>query len=76
MGKIDKVKEVLNTIRIAISISFGMLALIVTGIIKRYDANKIDELFWLGIIAATVIVFLIFSLIVRLSKRTNEIEEL
>ena len=76
MSKIEKVKEILNTIRIAISISFGMLALIVTGIIKRYDANKVDELFWLGIIAASIIVILIFSLIVKLSKRTNEIEEL
>ena len=76
MSKVEKVKEILNTIRIAISISFGMLALIVTGIIKRYDANKIDELFWLGITAASVIVILIFSLITRLSKRTNEIEAL
>ena len=76
MSKIEKVKEILNTIRIAISISFGMLALIVTGIIKRYDANKVDELFWLGIIAASIIVILNFSLIVKLSKRTNEIEEL
>ena len=76
MSKVEKVKEILNTIRIAISISFGMLALIVTGIIKRYDSNKVDELFWLGIVAASVIVILIFSLILKLSKRTNEIEEL
>ena len=76
MSKLDKTKEILNSIRIAISISFGMLALIVTGIIKRYDANKIDELFWLGIVAIVVIIFLILSLIIKLSKRTNEIEEL
>jgi len=76
MSKLDKVKEILNTIRISLSISFAMLALILTGLIKRYDLNKVDELFWLGIVATIFIIIMIFLLVVKLAKRTNEIEEL
>ena len=46
MGKLDEIKEILNTLRIATSISFGILILTLTGLIKRFDADNIDILFW------------------------------
>ena len=31
------------------SIAFGMLVVVVGSIIKRYDNNNIDDIFWIGI---------------------------
>ena len=45
MGRIDEVKELLNTLRVAMSIAFGILVILIGSIIKRYDADKIDILF-------------------------------
>jgi hypothetical protein len=45
MGKIGEVKELLNTLRVAMSIAFGILIILIGSIVKRYDAEKIDILF-------------------------------
>lgn len=76
MGKLDEVKEILNTLRVAMSLSFGMLVVVVTGIIKRFDNNDIDYLFWLGIGFTVFILLTIFLLVNKISKKTKEIKEL
>jgi hypothetical protein len=48
MSKLDEVKEILNTLRVAMSLTFGMLIIVVGGIIKRFDENNVDPIFWLG----------------------------
>jgi len=48
MSELDEVKEILNTLRVAMSLSFGMLVIVVSGIIKRFDDANIDSIFWLG----------------------------
>ena len=35
MSKLDEVKEILNTLRVAMSLSFGMLVVVVTGIMNN-----------------------------------------
>jgi len=45
MGKIDEVKEILNTLRIAMSIAFGVLVILSGSIINRFDNGNIDILF-------------------------------
>ena len=50
MGEIDKVKEVLTTLRIIMSLSFGILVITIGSTIKRYDNNNIDLFFWLGLV--------------------------
>lgn len=42
MSKLDEVKEILNTLRVAMSLSFGMLIIVVSGIIRRFDDNSVD----------------------------------
>lgn len=49
MADIDEVKEILNTLRIALSIAFGVLVVLIGGIVKRYDAGKTDVIFWIGL---------------------------
>ncbi len=45
MAKIDEIKEILNTLRITMSIAFGILVVLVGSIVKRYDAHLIDTIF-------------------------------
>ena len=42
MAQIDEVKEILNNLRIWLSLTIGMIVVLVSGLIKRYDENKID----------------------------------
>ncbi|MEA1919608.1 MAG: hypothetical protein U9N52_07200 [Campylobacterota bacterium] len=76
MGKIDEVKELLNTLRIAMSISFGILVVLVGSIVKRFDDQKVDILFWSGIIFTIAIIGVIIILVLNISKKTKEIKDL
>ena len=77
MSKLDEVKEILNTLRVAMSLSFGMLVITVSGIIKRFDNNNVDAIFWLGVVFTLfILLIIIFLLINKISQRTKEIKEL
>ncbi len=76
MGKIDEVKEILNTLRIAMSIAFGMLVMLVGSLVKRFDAGVLDTLFWSGIIFAICIIIVIALLIFQIAQKTKEIKDL
>lgn len=45
MAKLDEIKEILNTLRIALSITVGIIVVLVGSIINRYDVGKVDEIF-------------------------------
>ena len=76
MGTIDEAKEILNTLRVAMSIAFGILVVLIGSLVKRYDAGNIDYIFWIG----TLFVFVLFAAIVlvvqKISKKTKEIKDL
>ena len=76
MAKIDKIKEILNTLRITMSIAFGLLVLLVGNIVKRYDLEKIDTLFWTGVGFSFIIILFITLIIRKIAKKTKEIGEL
>jgi len=76
MGKIDEVKEILTTLRVAMSISFGVLIITIGSIIKRYDNGIIDQIFWAGIGFSILIIGVIAILIINISKKTKEIGDL
>lgn len=76
MGKIDEVKEILTTLRVAMSIAFGVLIITIGSILKRYDNSLIDLLFWAGIGFSISIMGVIVVLIINISKKTKEIGEL
>ena len=76
MSRLDEVKEILNTLRVAMSLSFGMLVIVVGGIIKRFDQDRVDVIFWLGFLFAVFLLMIIFLLIIRISQKAKEIKEL
>jgi hypothetical protein len=76
MSKLDEVKEILNTLRIAMSISFGLLVVTITGLVNRLDTGRVDILFWAGITFSVLIILVIFKLFVKISDKTKEIGDL
>ena len=76
MGKIDEVKEILNTLRVAMSIFFGVFVLIVSKLVSLYDDGKFSELFWMSIIAAILNIIVIVLIIRKIALKTKEIKDL
>lgn len=76
MAKIDEIKEILNTLRIAMSIAFGILVVLVGSIVKRYDAQNIDIIFWISVLFTFVILLFIAVLVTKISNKTKEIKDL
>ena len=76
MSHIDEVKEILNTLRVAMSINFGILVILIGSLIKRYDAEKIDYLFWVGTVFVFVLLLTIVLIIRKISAKTKEIKDL
>jgi len=76
MGTIDEVKEILNTLRIAMSILFGMIVVLTGSLVKRYDTGNTDTLFWLGICLMFVFMFILVIVVRKIAKKTKEIKEL
>ena len=76
MSKLDEIKEILNTLRVATSISFGILLVTITGLVKRFDAGNIGVLFWAGVIFSVLIIVVIYKLFLKISDKTKQIGDL
>lgn len=76
MGQLDKVKEILNTLRVTMSIMFGLLVVLIGALLKRYDTQTLDNMFWIGAVIAMLIILVIFAIIKKIAKKTSEIGEL
>ena len=76
MANIDEVKEILNTLRIWLSLTIGVIVVIVSGMIKRYDAGKVDWIFYSGSLLFMVLLLVLLLIIIKISAKTKEIKEL
>ena len=76
MAKIDEIKEILNSLRVAMSIAFGVFVLILGKILSMYTDNQIIDIFWLAIAAAIIYLAVIFVIIRQITKKTREIRDL
>lgn len=76
MGKIDEVKEILNTLRVAMSIFFGIFVLIMSKIVSLYSEESFSELFWMSILAAILNMVVIVLIIRKIALKTKEIKDL
>ena len=76
MAKIDEVKEILNTLRITMSIVFGMLVVTVGSLIGRYDSKQIDTVFWIGIVFSLMLIGAVVLILKQIASKTKEIGEL
>jgi len=76
MAKIDEIKEILNTLRITMSIAFGILVILVGSIVNRYDLEQIDAIFWTGVMFSLAVILFIALIINKISNKTKEIRDL
>jgi uncharacterized phage infection (PIP) family protein YhgE len=76
MGKIDKVKETLNTLRVAMSLLFGLFVVVISNVISRYERAETTLLFWVGVFSSIMILLIIVAIITKIAGKTREIEEL
>jgi len=76
MGTLDEVKEILNTLRIAMSLIFGLTVILAGSLIKRYDLEKTDYIFWIGICVVFLLLLVFVMIIKKIVKKTKEIKEL
>ena len=76
MAKIDEIKEVLNTLRVWLSLTIGLIVVIVSGLVKRYDAQKIDWIFYSGSFLFFMLLLIVVLIIGKISQRTKEIKDL
>ncbi|MDP3589118.1 MAG: hypothetical protein Q8R54_01080 [Methylobacter sp.] len=73
MSKLDEIKEILNTLRVAMSISFGILVVTITGLVKRLDADNVDILFWAGVVFSVLVIIIILKLFIKITDKTKQI---
>ena len=76
MAKIDEVKEILNSLRIWLSLTVGLIVVIVSGLIKRYDDSKIDLIFYSGSFLFFILLLVILLITIKISNKTKEIKDL
>ncbi len=76
MGKLDAVKEALNSLRAAINVITAFLIALGGAMGALYNTNNIGTLFWLSAILMAAFVVAGFVTVVRIKQKTKEIEEL
>lgn len=76
MAKIDEIKEILNTLRVGLTIVVGLLVVIVGSTINLERNNETGIYFYAGIITSVILVIVFLQLIKYIKKYTKEIKEL
>ncbi|MFP4486441.1 MAG: hypothetical protein ACLFOC_05735 [Campylobacterales bacterium] len=76
MAKIDEVKEILNTLRIWLSLTIGLVIVVTSGLISRYDSGTIDWIFYSGSFLLIVLLLVAMLIILKISSKTKEIKDL
>ncbi len=76
MGKIDELREIITTLRIWLSLTFGSGIVLIGGLVSRYDQNKIDYIFYTGIVFLFLLASVIALLSIKISQKTKEIKEI
>jgi len=73
MAKIDKIKETLNTLRVLLSLTVGLILGLSAKVSDFYDRNIFDIRFYLSIIAINLLIIAILYISVKIKKNTNDI---
>ena len=76
MAEIDEVKEILNSLRIAMSIIIGLLVVIVGATIKLERSNQIDIYFYIGLLSILVLVVAFLKTVSLIRSNTKKIRDL
>ncbi len=58
------------------SIAFGILVVLIGSLVKRYDTEDIDYIFWIGTLFVFVLLVAIILIVQKISNKTKEIKDL
>ena len=76
MAKIDEIKEILNSLRIGLSIVVGLIVLITGSLVSMEKSGIIDIYFWFGLFLEIVLLLVFIKIIFSIKKNTKEIGRL
>ncbi len=76
MAKIDEVKEILNTLRLFLSIVIGLIVVLTGSLIAKEKINDIDIYFWIGSFIDFVLIVSLVFLIKAIKNNTKIIKDL
>jgi len=76
MAKIDEIKEILNSLRIAMSILAGVIVILVGKLFTKFEINQFDLIFWLIFVVTMIVIVAEAAVIYNISKKTKEIKDL
>ncbi len=76
MGKIDEVKEDLNFLRTVFSLLFGSILVMIGGLVARFDALKVDAVFWSGFLLTFLFLVVLFLVYLKIKNLTSSLKDL
>ena len=76
MAKIDEIKEILNTLRIAMSIIAGILVVLIGKLFTKFEKQEYDTIFWTVFIVSMLFILMEALVVVNISNKTKEIKDL
>ena len=76
MAKIDEIKELLNSLRVGLSITVGLLVIIIGSLINKEQSGRIDFYFWIGIASVFLLSMILTIIIISIKKNTEKIRDL
>lgn len=76
MAKIDEVKEILNTLRVAMSILAGIIVVLFGKIFTKFERDEFDFIFWVTNVVTLLVIIAEALIIYNISKKTKEIKDL
>jgi ABC-type bacteriocin/lantibiotic exporter with double-glycine peptidase domain len=76
MAKIDKIKEILTSLRVGLSIISAFIITLGGVLGNLYSQNSISLLFWITFVFIFIFVFTGYVIIHKIRVKTDELEDL
>jgi ABC-type dipeptide/oligopeptide/nickel transport system permease subunit len=76
MAKIDKINKEIDLIKSFLFLMLAIVVSIIIGLISRYDNNRVDTIFWIGLTLEPLFLFVSFKITKILAKKMKELEEI
>jgi len=76
MAKIDEIKEILTSLRLGLSLSIGLLVIIIGALINKEQSDKIDIYFWTGSVFVVILSIVLIIIVKSIIRYTREIKDL
>jgi len=76
MARIDEIKEILNSLRVGMSIIVGLIVVLTGSLLNKEQLDQIDIYFWIGLVLDVVLLFSFLQIIKSIRKNIKIIKDL